>query len=154
MMPGTTAAVLGALVLLGAGCGAEETVKEPRNTPATPHVEVDALSGRPNPGWDLPQADADEIAALIEALPAGTESAAADDAGGLGFRGFVLTDLRLPRHPEHDRVRVGVDVVRIETGDVTLALPDDHGSVHAALRAKARTRLPEPLYRAIPENRQ
>ncbi len=141
-------------MLLGAGCGSEENVTDPRGASPAPHVEVDALSGRANPGWDLPPADAAEIAALIEALPAGTESAPADDPGGLGFRGFVLTDLRLPRHPEHDRVRVGVDVVRIETGGATLALPDDHGSVHAALRAKARTRLPESLYRAIPENRQ
>jgi len=52
-------------------------------------VELDALSGRPNPRWQLTESEAAELAQLIAGLePAqGTRSPAPP---GLGYRGFRL----------------------------------------------------------------
>lgn len=49
-------------------------------------IELDALSGRPNPTWQLDDTQARELLALLVDLP----STAPRKPGGLGYRGFLV----------------------------------------------------------------
>lgn len=53
---------------------------------ATVQIELDALSGRPNPTWQLDAVQASELLALLADLPA----AAPRPPAGLGYRGFLV----------------------------------------------------------------
>ena len=50
-------------------------------------VELDIFSGRPNPTWQLSDADAKELAAHLLEL---SREAPVEHSSGLGFRGFIL----------------------------------------------------------------
>ena len=49
-------------------------------------IELDVLSGRPNPRWALDAAQTSELLALLDGLPA----AAAQPRFDLGYRGFLV----------------------------------------------------------------
>lgn len=49
-------------------------------------IELDALSGQPNPRWTLDAAQATELLALLAGLP----TAAAQPHFELGYRGFLV----------------------------------------------------------------
>lgn len=138
----------GFLVVVIAACGVEGTPAEKEGESAA-SVEVDAFSGRENPGWQLSTARAARLAELISQLPAGTETESVAD-GPLGFRGFVVTGLRLPDHRHHQRVRVQGARVLIEHSDGALSLPDRNGSVYAELRADAKTHVTQQIFQVIP----
>lgn len=53
---------------------------------ATVQIELDALSGRPNPIWQLDVNQANELLALLANLPA----AAPRPLAGMGYRGFLV----------------------------------------------------------------
>lgn len=52
-------------------------------------VELDIFSGRPNPSWEL---SVDEAAELSRRLAALIKTETRPDEGGLGYRGFVITN--------------------------------------------------------------
>lgn len=56
----------------------------------TPTVVLDIFSGRPSPSWNLTAAQAEELARLLESLPADESKGGTDDAPGLGYRGFTI----------------------------------------------------------------
>ena len=58
----------------------------PPSAVATVQIELDALSGRPNPTWRLDASQALELLALLADLPA----AASRPPAGLGYRGFLV----------------------------------------------------------------
>lgn len=71
-------------------------------------VELDAFSGRPNPRWELTEAQKEEFLSMLRGLhPAERESST---PGGLGYRGFVV-------HGKERSVN-GYDEVRIVRGIV------------------------------------
>jgi hypothetical protein len=56
----------------------------------TPTVMLDIFSGRPSPSWSLTAAQAEELARLLESLPADESEGGAAQAPGLGYRGFTI----------------------------------------------------------------
>jgi hypothetical protein len=56
----------------------------------TPMVVLDIFSGRPSPSWSLTAAQAEELVRLLESLPADESKGGADQAPGLGYRGFTI----------------------------------------------------------------
>ena len=54
-------------------------------------VELDIFSGRPNPRWELSDAEAASVRELIDAL-APAPAAAPPVPPGLGYRGFRIDD--------------------------------------------------------------
>lgn len=78
-------------------------------------VELDAFSGRPNPRWELTEAQKEEFLSMLRELnPAERQSST---LGGLGYRGFVVRG--------KERSVNGYDEVRIVHGIVE-ALSVDH----------------------------
>lgn len=51
-------------------------------------VELDLLSGRPNPAWVLEEPESTELSKLLADLPAASQ--APPEPPGLGYRGFSL----------------------------------------------------------------
>jgi len=92
-------------------------------------VELDAFSGRPNPSWELSEAESRSILQRIETA-APVSSPASEP--GLGYRGFVL------RHGDVVyRVHAGI-VEEQRAGRVRL-IRDDSG-IEAELAEDARRR--------------
>lgn len=56
----------------------------------TPTVVLDIFSGRPSPSWNLTAAQAEELVRLLESLQADESKSGADQAPGLGYRGFTI----------------------------------------------------------------
>jgi hypothetical protein len=81
-------------------------------------VELDLFSGRPNPRWTLAGHRVDEIRERGRGLAPGESR----EIPGLGYRGFVLAADR-----DGDRVRAFEGMIRVERGDLTEILRDDHG---------------------------
>lgn len=144
------AVLFGIIVLASAGCGPGDTAF---NSGSTASVTVDLFYGRPNPVWDLSADDAAEIARLIEQLPTDGEAGSINDKLlASGFRRFIVRGLILPRLGDHEQVTVFTDQVVIEkAGQDPQTLPDAEGSVHAALRAKAKAHVSDEIYEVIPE---
>jgi hypothetical protein len=61
---------------------------EPKIEPRI-EVELDIFSGRPNPRWMLLTEQTDKLRALLQAR----EPALPEDPAGLGYRGFLITNL-------------------------------------------------------------
>ena len=68
-------------------CSAACVPRARRNVPL--RVEIDAYSGRPNPNFDLPPLDAQELAKLLRDLP---HAKGTPPESGLGYRGFVISN--------------------------------------------------------------
>ncbi|HEX6347633.1 hypothetical protein [Umezawaea sp.] len=69
--------------------------------PEKTEVELDVFSGRPNPTWSLPDAQASTFRERVDGLPAATSGQVANN---LGYRGFI--------------VRAGDEVVLVQKGVV------------------------------------
>jgi hypothetical protein len=86
-------ALVGVLVLLAifaAPAFAWPDVEEPATgAQAYADVELDIFSGRPNPHWTI---SADQIAPLLPEVDA-PQLATSGEPPGLGYRGFLLTDV-------------------------------------------------------------
>jgi hypothetical protein len=97
-----------------------------------PEVELDVFSGRPNPRWTLPAELADTLRTeLAERLPAEPQT-----APGLGYRGFVITNLgQVGGIPQ--RLRAYRAVLTVGDRDGTTHYRDTHG-VEEALLEDAR----------------
>ncbi|SDY14367.1 hypothetical protein SAMN05421736_101486 [Evansella caseinilytica] len=145
--------LFGVIALIGAGCGADDSVDNNGNTTGA-EVEVDVLSGQPNPAWDLTEEEAEEIAQLIapllEQLPEeGADGTSAD--GPLGFRGFIVRDLPLPDMDDYEQMTVLPGQIIIEKdGGESLTTLDTTG-VYQALRTLAKQHVSEEIFEAIPE---
>ncbi|MDY7221522.1 hypothetical protein [Halalkalibacterium halodurans] len=93
------------LVFIVSSCG---------KTVGQAEVEVDLLSGQPNPTWALAAEEIDEMTSLIEQLPA-DHSAESSKEIVLGFRGFIIRGLTLPDIDEDHSIIVLSERVIIET---------------------------------------
>jgi hypothetical protein len=116
-------------------------------------VEVDVMSGRPNPTWTVTGETAQELYALLAALPDGGRTDVTE-ALQLGFRGFVLSGLELEQATGNDRYRVlGTDVVATTgTDTVGTRLVDEDQAVYELLRGLAAEQLDSNVMQAIPQN--
>lgn len=74
-----------ALILVGGLCLSCSPVLDPRSSPLI--VELDVFSGRPNPRWQLSQAEKTDVEEALRHLPR-TEASLGEP--GLGYRGLIL----------------------------------------------------------------
>lgn len=88
------------------------------STNTTVHVEVDLYSGRPNPGWDLLDADARRFIELLDALPAASPDAGGGltSAEGLGYRGLKV---EIESGDQLRRIRIAGGVVHVEEAEAS-----------------------------------
>ncbi|MGM1065066.1 hypothetical protein, partial [Saccharothrix sp. Mg75] len=106
-------------------------------------VELDIFSGKPNPTWSLPPADADAFTAKVAALPTAPPTALANP---LGYRGFLV----------HVRGRGGESEVVVQNGSVrstaagtTTHLGDPGRALERWLLDTGRPSLPPELVEAV-----
>ena len=85
-------------------------------------VELDVYSGRPNPWWQISSKEIDEIADSLKNLP----RADAPPEGGIGYRGFVISNSGHVRDLP-PRIRVANGVITFEDGDRISHFVDEHG---------------------------
>ena len=146
-------ALVPASLLLVAGCqaadatdpaGATGTTAEPEVT-----VEVDIMSGVPNPTWTTDEESADRLATLVAGLePSGQ---AEEAAASLGFRGFVVRGLDLSDLGSYDELRVlGETVIASGKAGEDLALRDSERAVFTELRTASEQHLAADVFHAIP----
>ena len=105
-------------------------------------VEVDILSGAPNPAWTLSEADAAALLARLAELPAAPARAR---PGGLGYRGIVV---RLTEAPERV-VHIHGGLVESSDGRSSAFLRDPDRSLERWLVGTGRDRLAGELLDAI-----
>ncbi|TPE67341.1 hypothetical protein [Halalkalibacterium halodurans] len=128
------------LVFIVSSCG---------KTVGQAEVEVDLLSGQPNPTWALAAEEIDEMTSLIEQLP--DHSAESSKEIVLGFRGFIIRGLTLPDIDEDHSIIVLSERVIIETnGETAFTLVDEKGIVYKRLRELAKSQLSDDLLNSIP----
>ncbi len=86
-------------------------------------VELDVFSGRPNPTWTLSPEETAALAALLKDLPRSDTPAG---EGGLGYRGFIISNPgRAAGLPA--RIRVGGGVVTMEENGRLQFYRETHG---------------------------
>ncbi|MBN2176558.1 MAG: hypothetical protein JW722_02765 [Demequinaceae bacterium] len=85
-----TAFMSATVVFLVTGCTAQLAT----------HVEVDVFSGRPNPEFDLNEADSEAVIAAFSDIPWAGQSQT--PPSNLGFRGLVLTGDTIPWYVTED----------------------------------------------------
>ena len=73
-------------------------------------VELDLFSGMPNPTWLLTRAEADSFMQMLAALP---PAPAAELAGNLGYRGFIV---RVTEGAETRTIHIQRGIVQMATG--------------------------------------
>jgi hypothetical protein len=101
-------------------------------------AELDVFSGRPNPQWELTNDEWAELRRRIGTLP---ELPAGTPAGGLGYRGIVLTP-RENGEPNFSGLVVGRGVVMVTDAQGSeQAFEDTDRSIEAWLLHMAQTRL-------------
>lgn len=107
------------------------------------HVEVDAFSGRPNPGWNLSD---HEAAQLVERLAKLVETVPQDRSipQGLGFRGLKISGL-----PGYDSLVVYRDVVESSQMNRRHQWTDSSRSLEQFLLQTARGHLDPSLYKLV-----
>ena len=137
------------VLLVLAACGTSDAAGPPEVTEAAEiEVEVDIMSGVPNPAWTVRGSAAAALGELVSALP---EHGEADGSAGLdlGFRGFVLRGLDLPG--DNDQVRVlGTEVVVSHGATAGRLYTDKDRSVYTMLRTMSAEHLDENVLQAIP----
>jgi len=77
--------------------------------PGKVEVELDIFSGRPNPVWTLPEAEATAFRQKVDGLPKATSGQVANN---LGYRGFVV-------RADGKVILVQRGVVRVTAGETT-----------------------------------
>ncbi len=88
-------------------------------------VELDVFSGRENPRWILSADATREFIALLASLSPEQEETGEPPHGGLGYRGFILTDLA-DVAPSYDEIHVLPNraIVTQRDGPIRLFDPD------------------------------
>jgi hypothetical protein len=114
-------------------------------------VEVDIMSGVPNPGWTARGSEAHDIAALLHDLP---DTGKGDAAASLqlGFRGFVLRGSGLTGDSGFPQARVlGTKIIATEPNQFAgRTLSDADRSVYTLLRTMSEQHLDQNIVQAIP----
>lgn len=101
------------------------------------------FSGRPNPQWDARADEAVQISGLIDGLIDGPPHPVAEpgSAGGLGYRGFVIT------WPDgHSATVAGAAVVVTGIDGTRRGKADPHRTVESSLVQMARKHLAADVY--------
>jgi hypothetical protein len=114
-------------------------------------VEVDVMSGVPNPAWTVSGSEAAHLAELLHGLP-DTGKGDVTSAMQLGFRGFVLRGDGLTADADVDQVRVlGTEILATKGPKMTgRTLTDADRSVYTLLRSMAAEHLTDNIMQAIP----
>lgn len=111
---------------------------------STMRVEVDVYSGRPNPVWELTQAQAAEFMARLARLPEAQESGG---SGGLGYRGLIVGADGVEGV---GRVEIRSGVVRVERTDGSSRSYLDEGrALELWTVEQSRERLPSDFVSAV-----
>ena len=147
-------ALVPASLFLVAGCQTADATDPAAATSAAAErlvaVEVDIMSGVPNPTWTTDAASASRLADLVADLD---QSSDADGAAqtGLGFRGFVVRGLDLSRLGRYDELTVCGETV-IASGEAAedLTLRDPERAMFTELRTASEEHLAPELFHAIP----
>jgi hypothetical protein len=113
-------------------------------------VQIDLFSGRPNPSWDLTEAEVLELLNRIDSLPAST---AADRPDGLGYRGLhvdrLLSELETDDSPSANpivTIEIRDGVVKVVRRDGTVKNLNDIGrSVECWLLTVAQGQVDESI---------
>jgi hypothetical protein len=109
-------------------------------------IELDAFSGRPNPRWELTQAQAAEFLKLLRALQPAQMSHSMGD--GLGYRGFIVSANGGPVDG-YGEIRVYRGTVLVRRGDRTEALSDPQQILERWLLRSARGHVAEAVLQYI-----
>ena len=83
-------------------------------------VSLGIYSGRPDPSWDLTDAQAAQVESAIEALPVATGT---PPQGGLGYHGFTIL-IRRPGQADETLVAYRGTVAPMGTGPRTYRIDD------------------------------
>jgi hypothetical protein len=94
-------------------------------------VELDAFSGRPNPTWQMTEAEVRDIETRLRDLPASAQQL---PQSTLGYRGFYI------RNGDGRRVYVTHGLIAFMAGGEPRRIFRDAHDVEAALKAQARAR--------------
>ena len=106
-------------------------------------VEVDLFSGRPNPVWTLPEAEAAVLLQKLDALPAAPARAL---SGDLGYRGLLV---RVTGGPRERRLSIQQGVIRVEEDETPAFLEDDGRALERWLLQTGRPFLSGELFALI-----
>ena len=101
--------------------------------PDTVGVELDVYSGRPNPSWQLPPAEAAEFAARLAALP--KDASRAPPAPDLGYRGLTT---RVGAGPRGRVIAVARGTVTVSAGAAPTQYRDDGRALERWLLSTGR----------------
>jgi hypothetical protein len=98
------------------------------------HVELDAFSGRPNPGWSDDSPEASKFVSMLRSLHllAATSPSNVREPPDLGYRGFIIRD-------RNDEWRVFAGQVEWRDGTRVMRFRDVSG-IENQLKAQARAR--------------
>lgn len=106
-------------------------------------VELDIFSGRKNPIWSLTTDQTAEVRQRLETLPDSPDTSPAIFSG-LGYRGFLLTDIT------DDRViTVWRETVIIRRGSTRSAKTDRERELEHLLLQTAQSHLAPELFRSV-----
>lgn len=107
-----------------------------------PTVELDILSGLPNPTWVLTANEAESVAGQLAALrPVASRSL----SGHLGYRGFIV-QMKDPTPARLIRIQNGT--VEVSQGTVTTCFGDEGRQLERWLLQAARPHVNPELFRA------
>ena len=82
-------------------------------------VELDIFSGMPNPTWVLTDAEAAKFLRQLDAQP---RASAREEAGNLGYRGFIV---EVTQGAAHRKIRVQKGTVHSSTGGTSAYTRDE-----------------------------
>lgn len=147
-------ALLPIIVMIVAGCqsvGATDVSTGEGAGATTPiAVEVDVMSGVPNPTWTMSNSDSSTLSGLIASLAKGGQADESADPG-LGFRGFILRGLDLSALGSYDQLKVlGNEIIASKGGARGVVLLDPDRSVYTMLRAMSEQYLAANVFSQIP----
>jgi hypothetical protein len=116
----------------------------------TMQVEIDLFSGRPNPVWNLTDAEVSTLRARLESLPTASPAALPDRLGYRGLRASPLEAQPATEEPPSTNpiiaIEVGGGVIRLTRRDGTAVhLRDTGRSVECWLLTVAQGRVDEPM---------
>jgi hypothetical protein len=128
----------------GAGTQADDIAgSESRNAMAE-HIEVelDILSGMPNPAWVLTPAEAENFRTKLAGLRQATQRSL---SGNLGYRGFIL---QIQTGTSSRIVRVQRGMVQISDGTIDMYFTDEARELERSLLQTGRQHVADELFRA------
>jgi hypothetical protein len=103
-------------------------------------VELDIFSGMPNPSWILTNEEANSFAAQLATLP---RTSAAELAGNLGYRGFIV---QVTREINPRLIRIQRGTVHISEGASTVYAHDEERKLERWLLYTGKPYLKDDLF--------